>query len=103
MIILVNIKKQFDNLFVNVYIPMDAVVDLDITIREICKELSKASPDFNKVNILADDVRNTIADLLCDDSYSSAERMSFINFTRNFNQAIRNAKNRAVFTKVSCI
>lgn len=103
MIILVNIKKQFDNLFVNVYIPMDAVVDLDITIREICKELSKASPDFNKANILADDVRNTIADLLCDDSYSSAERMSFINFTRNFNQAIRNAKNRAVFTKVSCI
>ena len=103
MILLVNIKKQFDNLFVNVYIPLDAVVDLDITIRKICKELTKASPDFNKVNILADDVRNTIANLLCDDSYSSTERKLLINFTRNFNQAIHNVKNRAVFTKVFCI
>lgn len=104
MNLIVNIKKQFNNLFVGVYIPMDVVADLDVTIRKICKEATKPSPDFSKVDFLANDVRNTIADLLCDDSYSPAERELFINFARNFNQSIRDAKNITVFTRgVSCI
>lgn len=103
MNLIVNIKKQFNNLFVGVYIPMDVVADLDVTIRKICKEATKPSPDFSKVDFLANDVRNTIADLLCDDSYSPAERKLFINFARNFNQSIRDVKNITVFTRVFCI
>ena len=103
MNLIVNIKRQFNNLFVGVYIPLDVVADLDVTIRKICKEVTKSSPDFSKVDFLANDVRNTIANLLCDDSYSPAERKLFINFARNFNQSIRDAKNITVFTRVFCI
>lgn len=97
------IRKQFNKLFTEVYIPMDVVADLDVTNRYIFKEVKKDYPDFCKVDDLADDVRNIIADLLCDDSYSSTERKAFIKYAHDFNQFIRDCKSHFCFTKVFCI
>lgn len=82
------LNEQFDELFIKVYIPMDAVINLDDINGCIIKEIKKQSPDFNKINILVNEIRNILADLLCDDFYSASERDAIIKYSYNLSQFI---------------